>query len=71
MCLIFITSEPYEFFTTGNLPNYGYLLVVMCIIISNQLLLYFAWEDQRQNSSYFICHKMSSVLYRKYIQHDG
>ena len=27
--------------------------------------MYFAWEDQRQKQ-YFMCHKMSSVLYRKY-----
>ena len=31
--------------------------------IYNVHLLYFVWEDQRQKQD-FICHKMSSVLYK-------
>ena len=29
------------------------------------IIVFFAWEDQRQKQ-YCICHKMSSVLYKKY-----
>ena len=34
-------------------------------MVQQLMLLYFAWEDQRQKQ-HFICHKMPSVLYKKY-----